>query len=91
MKHGIKTCSDPTDPKSIYMRNFGHTFFWGPFKDEQEVIEAIKTLDEADPCWDYDPFCVIYGADPLPEDFTFGFPFVDGDMISRIRDSRINI
>jgi len=88
MRDGILTCVEPKDPESIYMRNMFHTFFWGPFKDEQAVIGAIKILDETDPCWDYNPFCIIYGANPLPDDFVNGFPFVDDSMVKRIMELR---
>lgn len=84
MRYGIPTCSEPKDPKSIYMRNAFHEFFWGPFKNEQEITAAVKSLNKADPYWDYDPVCIIYGADPLPKNFVLGFPFVDGAMKSRI-------
>ena len=84
MKHGIQTCREPKDPSSLYMRNLFHEFFWGPFKDEAEVIAAINTLDTADPYWDYDPFCIIYGADPLPKDFVSGFRSVESNIQKRI-------
>jgi hypothetical protein len=77
MKHGICTCEDPTLPECIYMRTMYHEFFWGPFKDKEEVVDAINTLDEADDYWDYDPFCIIYGSNPLPKDYDFGFKSVD--------------
>lgn len=84
MRHNIPTCSKPKDPNALYMRNMYKEFFWGPFNDEKAVIDAIKILDTADPHWDYEPFCIIYGADPLPDDFVFGFPFVSKDMKERI-------
>jgi len=90
VKYGIPTCSEPTDPKSMYMRNLYHSYFWGPFKNELEVINAINILDKADPYWDYDPFCIIFGADPLPHgDFTFGFKFVDDVVTKRIHAARL--
>jgi hypothetical protein len=88
MKYDIQTCSEPNDPNSIYMRNLYHTFFWGPFKDAQAVIDAINHLDEVNPYWDYDPFCIIYGANPLPEDFVFGFQSIEDEMKERIRANR---
>lgn len=88
MRYGIPQCSKPIDPKSIYMRNLYREWFWGPFKDEQEVIDAIDTLDKVDPYWDYDPFCLIYGADPLPKDFVKGFTFLDDAARERISNSR---
>ncbi len=84
MKHGIVTCHEPKDSTAIYMRNLYHEFFWGPFKDEHECAAAIAALDKADSYWDYDPFCMIYGADPLPKDFVFGFPSVPDDTRQRI-------
>lgn len=84
-KHGVKITTIPDDPKALYMRNLYHTFFWGPFYSEDEVSKAIKTLDKADSYWDYDPFCVIYGADPLPDDFVFGFKFVEDETKARIK------
>ena len=87
-KHNLPICIEPKDPNSIYMRNMYHEFFWGPFKDEQEVISAIHALDNADPYWDYDPFCLIYGADPLPENFVSGFSFIDDAMKERIMSKR---
>lgn len=84
MKHGVITCHDPKDSAAIYMRNLFHTFFWGPFHSEQEVVDAIAKLDKADSYWDYEPFCMIYGADPLPKDFVAGFPFVPDEIRERI-------
>lgn len=84
MKHGIPTCSEPKDASAIYMRNLYHEFFWGPFKTEDEVSAAIAALDKADEYWDYDPFCMIYGADPLPEDFVSGFRDVPREIRARI-------
>jgi hypothetical protein len=89
-KHGVPTCKDPTDPTKIYMRNMYHEFFWGPFDDESAVIEALKTLDVADSYWDYDPFCMIYGADPLPKDYVFGFESVPKETRVRIETQRNN-
>jgi hypothetical protein len=84
MRHGIPTCSEPVDPKAIYMRNMYCTFFWGPFSTEDEVSQAIATLDKADEYWDYDPFCMIYGSNPLPKDYVFGFSDVDQETRKRI-------
>ena len=88
MRHGIQTCREPIDPNSIYMRNLYSTVFWGPFENEKAVIEAVNILDAVDPYWDYNPFCIIYGSNPLPEDFVFGFRFVDEDMKERIYSGR---
>ncbi len=70
------------------MRNRYHEFFWGPFDDEDAVVIALQALDKADPYWDYDPFCTIFGADPLPEDYVFGFKSVPKDMRERIEKRR---
>ena len=84
MRHGVPTVQYPTDPKSIYFRNLYRTFFFGPFTSESEASSAISVLDKADPMWDYDPFCMIYGADPLPKDFVFGFPEIPQEIRDRI-------
>ena len=86
--YGIPTTTTPDDPKMIYMRNMYHEFFWGGFKNEQEVIDAIKKLDKIDPYWDYDPFCLVYGKSPLPDDFVFGFPDIPDDMKNKIKSQR---
>ena len=57
---------------------------------KQAVIVAINTLDKVDPMWDYDPFCIIYGRDPLPKDFVGGFQDIEKDMKDRIFAARIN-
>lgn len=88
MKHGIQTTSVPNQPQCLYMRNPYHEFFWGPFADEGELIKAVIALDKADPYWDYDPFCIIYGADPLPTDFVFGFRFADSALKERVYAAR---
>ena len=86
MKHGIPTTNKPDDPNKIYMRNLYHEFFWGGFDNEEEVVKAINHLDKVDPNWNYNSFCLIYGASPLPDDFVFGFPFLPDDMQERIRN-----
>lgn len=88
MRYGVKTCSDPIDPKLIYMRNMYHSFFWGGFKGVEAVIDAIAILDKADPMWDYDPFCLIYGSNPLPGNYVFGFRFVENAIRERVYASR---
>ena len=88
MKFGIQTCENPTDPEQLYVRCMFHTFFYGPFKDEEAVVQALKTLDKADEYWDYDCFCIVYGANPLPKDYVGGFPFVDHEMRERIEKAR---
>jgi hypothetical protein len=70
------------------MRNLYHEFFWGPFTDEADLVKAVLTLDQADPYWDYDPFCIIHGANPLPGDFVFGFPSVDDAFKRRVHEAR---
>ncbi len=89
MRHNIPTCGAPTRPECLYMRNLFHEFFWGPFEDEAALIKAVQTLDAADPYWDYDPFCIVYGANPLPQDFVFGFRFADAGLTQRVHNSRI--
>lgn len=84
MKHGIPTCQDPIDPKSIYLRNLFREFFWGPFKDVDEVVSAINQLDIVDPYWDYDPFTIVHGLTPLPTDYVFGFPSVSDEIKNEI-------
>lgn len=88
MRHGIPTTGCPNQPQSLYMRNLYHEFFWGPFADEVAVIAAVCALDKADSYWDYDPFCIHYGADPLPKDFVFGFSFVDAAFRERVEAAR---
>lgn len=70
------------------MRNLYHEFFWGPFADEAELTKAVIALDKADSYWDYDPFCIIYGANPLPTDFVFGFRFADDALKERVGAAR---
>lgn len=89
MRYKIPTCKDPTDPSCLYMRNLFREWFWGPFKDEQALIDAIKILDKFDPHWDEDPFCIIYGSNPLPTDYVFGFKSVSGEVRERIESSRV--
>ena len=70
------------------MRNLYNEFFWGPFADEAELTKAVVALDKADSYWDYDPFCIIYGANPLPSDFVFGFRFADDALKERLDAAR---
>jgi hypothetical protein len=84
MKPSVPTCQHPDQPDRIYMRLMYHTFFFGPFKDEAEVIAAVKELNKQDSMWDYDCYCVIYGMNPLPKDYVFGFPSVPSEMRRRI-------
>lgn len=80
MRHGVATCVEPKEATSLYIRCMYHEFFYGPFRSEDACSEAIASLDKADPYWDYDCFCIHYGAEPLPKDFAYGFPFVDEEM-----------
>lgn len=84
MRNGVQTCSKPIEPTSLYMRCMYHEFFYGPFKTEYECANAIATLDKEDPYWDYDCFCIHYGANPLPKDFVLGFTFVTDEERKRI-------
>ena len=88
MKHGIPTTTKPHLPDKLYMRCMFHEFFFGPFDDEQAVAAACRQLDKADSFWDYDSFCVHYGANPLPDDFVRGFKFVDPEVRARIEVER---
>lgn len=64
-----------------------HEFFYGPFADEAAVVAALKTLDKADPMWDYDCFAIHYG-DPDTTDYVDGFRFVGREMRARIEAAR---
>ena len=88
MKHGIQTTGTPDNPDCLYMRNLYHEFFWGPFADEAELTTAVLALDKADPYWDYYPFCITYGANPLPDDFVLGFRFADAALKERVSAAR---
>lgn len=88
MRYGIPTCADPVDPYAIYLRNMYHEFFWGPFADEAEVVRALRTLDAAEPMWDYDPFCMVFGANPLPSDYVNGFRSVSQEIRKRVEAGR---
>ena len=88
MRHGVQQTNTPDKPECLYMRNLYHEWFWGPFANEDELTKAVLLLDKADPYWDYDPFCIIYGADPLPTNFVSGFPFADDSMRERLSIAR---
>lgn len=88
LRPAIPTTTTPDDPSSLYLRLMYHTFFYGPFKSEEDVLAAVKALDEWDDMWDYDCFCIVHGANPLPSDFVFGFPFVDDSVRERIEAGR---
>ena len=85
---GIPTCTDPVDPQSLYMRRLFSSSFFGPFKDEEALVAALQHLDKVVPMWDDNPFCIIYGANPLPKDYVFGFKFVDDATQERIFSKR---
>lgn len=87
MRHGVPTSSKPDDPDGLYFRCMYHTFFYGPFKTEAELVEALRTLDKADPMWDYDPFC-IHKGDPTSTDWVGGLPFVSDEDRKRIEAAR---
>lgn len=89
MRDGLPTCAHPTDPSAIYFRNLYREFFYGPFADEASVTAAINHLDKTVEWWDYDPFCMVHGADPLPKDYVFGFPSVDPELRKRVEAQRL--
>lgn len=70
------TTRKPDQEGKLYMRIMFREFFFGPFADLAAVGNAMSELDAKDDCWDYDGVCVIYGKNPLPEDFVYGFDFV---------------
>jgi hypothetical protein len=84
MRHNIPTTPSPDQPSKLYMRCMYHTFFYGPFDDEEAVIRAIVTLGRADPYWDDDGRAILWGSNPLPKDMAFGHRFVGEDMLDRI-------
>ena len=69
MKYGVKTCTEPTDPSGIYIQCLYHEFFYGPFRDTNELLSAIVLLDEQSPMWDYDTFRLVLGQDPFPTSY----------------------
>ena len=88
MRSGVPTCAHPVDPQALYVRCMFHSFFYGPFADDAAVIAALRTLDDADPYWDYDSFAIHYGADPLPADYVGGFRFVTPEQRAAIEKGR---
>lgn len=88
MKHQIPKCKHPDNPSKLYMQNMFCNWFWGPFDSEEHITEAINILDESDPYWCYDPFCILYGADPLPSDYTYGLQPIPLTMRERIENNR---
>jgi len=91
METKIPTCGHPTDEKSLYMRCMYRTYFFGPFKDIEELTAAINYLDKVKPMWDNDGFCIVYGANPLPEDYVFGFRFIDSCVREQIEKQRVTM
>ena len=81
------TVRHPTDPGKLYFRCMFHTFFWGPFDDEQAVVDAMAALDATDPMWDDNPWTLVRGMNPLPTDYVYGFPH-EADMQQRILAGR---
>ena len=86
-RFGVPICSKPNDPESLYFRCMFHTFFFGPFKSEEELVRALQALDKADPMWDYDCFC-IHRGDPNSTDWVSGLPFVSQEERARIEAAR---
>lgn len=85
----IPTTKNPNDPNQFYMRLMYHEFFFGPFATEDDLVAAIQELDGWDKMWDYDGFCIIRGANPLPKSFVTGFPFVEDESLwDKIRQRR---
>ena len=87
MRHGVPTSSAPNDPAALYFRCMFHEFFYGPFKTEDELVAALKTLDAKDPMWDYDCFA-IHRGDPDATDWVTGLPFVTPEERKRIEAKR---
>lgn len=84
----IPKVNHPTDPSKIYIRCMYHEFFYGPFDDEVATREFVDWMDENEPYWDYDCYCIIFGADPLPKDYVFGFQSVPSEMRDRIEQNK---
>ena len=87
MRNGVPTCREPADPEALYFRCMFHTFFYGPFQTEAELVEALRTLDRVDPMWDYDCFA-IHKGDPTSRDWVNGLPFVSHEDRERIEAAR---
>lgn len=88
LRHGVQVCKHPTKPNMLYIRVMYHEWFWGPFKTEQDVLDAMIKLDEKDPYWDYDCFSIHYGADPLPDNYVTGFNFLSQESIDKLEKER---
>lgn len=84
-----KTCRHPDQPDKFYFRIMYREWFFGPFDSEQEVIDAVITLDKFDSYWDYDCVTFIKGADPLPEDYVFGFQKIGNDFHKHLKEVRL--
>ncbi len=87
MRHGIPTSIAPDNPDMLYFRCMFHTFFYGPFATEADVTEALRTLDRADPMWDYDCFA-IHRGDPDSTNWASGLPFITNEERRRIEAAR---
>jgi hypothetical protein len=87
-RHGIDVCTDPDNPDAFYMRTMYCEWFFGPFATLDDVLTAMDKLDAADPYWDYDPCTVHRGANPLPDDYVFGFPELTSEEATRVRANR---
>lgn len=64
-----------------------HEFFYGPFADEAAIVAALKTLDQADPYWDYDCFAIHYG-NPNARDYGKDLRYVSTDQRQKIETAR---
>lgn len=90
MRYGVPTSREPSDPNALYFRCMYHEFFYGPFQTEHELVEALRTLDKADPMWDYDCFAIFRG-DPNSTDWVGGLPFVSDEERERIEAARLAV
>ena len=70
------------------MRNLYHTFFWGPFDTLEDLTQAVILLDEVSPGWDYNPFCVVRGSNPLPRDYVGGLDFISKNERTALEKTR---
>lgn len=83
----IPTAQAPDDPKGLYVRVTYDGFFYGPFKNEGELVAALRTLDKVDPQWDEYGFH-IHRGDPTSDDWVNKLPFVTVDDRERIEAAR---
>lgn len=86
-RHGINVTYTPDDPTAFYLRTMYCEWFYGPFATIDALLAAMTRLDTVDDHWDYDPFTVHLGANPLPDDHV-SFPSVSVDDAERIRAHR---